>query len=160
MASPSSAGSENMDDNLGMFDAESEPLLLAIKARLEELTLLLESVSSHWHFEDKFYRFYHQSFKLHGIQQDTVKIVETLQSLWPEHELNPWFLQIVGEGTGREFSAEDNRDWLSKCRPLLEAFFHAKTMLELAVKYGRELDHAPSMMPSGWAALLYLYNVR
>jgi len=28
------------------------------------------------------------------------------------------------------------------------------------VKYGKELDYPPVTMPSGWAAVLYLYNLR
>lgn len=141
-------------------DADSEPLLLAIKARLDELSALLETASSHWHAEDKFYRFYHQSWKLYGLQRDTLEIVEALRSLWPEKQLHPWFDQIIREGTGLEFSFEDSRDRLRKGRPILEAFFHARTMLELAVKYGRDLEHAPRAMPSGWAALLELYSAR
>lgn len=42
----------------------------------------------------------------------------------------------------------------------LTAFFPAKTLLELVVKYGRELDSLPQMLPSGWAAVLHLYNLR
>ncbi len=142
------------------YDSPSEPLLLAIKARLEELAALLEKVSSHWHAEDAFYRFYHHSWKLYYLQCDTIEIVEKLRELWPDKQLNLWFEQIIGEGTGLEFSFEDNRDWLRLGRPILEAFFHARTMLEFAVKYGRELEHAPRMMPSGWAALLELYSAR
>jgi hypothetical protein len=140
------------------YDTASEPLLLAIKSRHAELTALLEQVSSHWHGEDKFYRFYHQSWKLFGLQTDTLDIVAALQALWPERYFHSWFAQIIREGTGLEFSFADNRDWLRKGRPILEAFFHARTMLEFAVKYGMELDHAPRAMPSGWAALLQLFS--
>jgi hypothetical protein len=28
------------------------------------------------------------------------------------------------------------------------------------VRYARELEHAPRLLPSGWAAVLYLYNIR
>src|SRR5438445_10480854 len=42
---------------------------IAAKARLPELEKLLEEVSSHWHAEDGFYRFYHQSFKVYGLQE-------------------------------------------------------------------------------------------
>lgn len=142
------------------YDALSEPLLLAIKARLDALTALREKVSSHWHAEDAFYRFYHQSWKLYGLQRDTVAMVEMLHQLWPEKKFHPWFAQIIGEGTRHEFSFQDNKDWLRRGRPILEAFFHARTMLELAVTYGRELEHAPRAMPSGWAALLELYSAR
>ena len=53
-----------------------------------------------------------------------------------------------------------NRDWLNETRPILEAFFHAKTFLGLAVRYAKALDHAPRLLPSGWAAVLSLYNAR
>jgi hypothetical protein len=33
-------------------------------------------------------------------------------------------------------------------------------MLEKIIKYGRELEEAPPMLPSGWAAVLYLYDLR
>jgi hypothetical protein len=33
-------------------------------------------------------------------------------------------------------------------------------MLEMAVKYGKELERPPNFLPSGWAALLYLYDLR
>ncbi len=143
-----------------MIDQASEPLLVAIKQRLPELEKLLEQVSSHWGFEDGFYRFYHQSFKVLSLQSSTLRIVEALESLNPGSEINPWFREIIAEGTGHEFKPELNMSWLASTRPILEAFFHARTMLEFAVKYGKDLDHAPAMMPSGWAALLYLYNMR
>jgi hypothetical protein len=139
-------------------DPESEPLLLAVKAKIDELRALLETVSSRWHGEDKFYRFYHQSWKLYGLQTDTMDMVEALQALWPKRHFHPWFAQIIRDGTGLEFSFADNRDWLRKGRPIVEAFFHARTMLEMAVRYGKELEHAPRAMPSGWAVLLELYS--
>ena len=43
---------------------------------------------------------------------------------------------------------------------VLEAFWHADYMLRMAVRYGQELDEAPSLLPSGWAALLHLYGIR
>ncbi len=100
------------------YDSPSEPLLLAIKTRSEELAALLEKVASHWHAEDKFYRFYHQSWKLFALQSDTIEIVEKLRELWPEKQMHPWFEEIIGEGTGLEFSFEDNRDWLRRGRPI------------------------------------------
>jgi hypothetical protein len=30
----------------------------------------------------------------------------------------------------------------------------------MAVRYGKELTEPPLMLPSGWAAFLYLYNLR
>ena len=89
-----------------------------------------------------------------------MQIVAALRSLRPDGPLNPWFEQIVKEGTGKEFQPEHNRRWLQETRPILEAFFHARTMLELVVRYARELQEPPQMLPSGWAALLCLYNLR
>jgi hypothetical protein len=56
--------------------------------------------------------------------------------------------------------APHNDRWLSETRPIIEAFFHARYFLEMAVHYGQALDKPPNAMPSGWAALLYLYNLR
>jgi lysophospholipid acyltransferase (LPLAT)-like uncharacterized protein len=74
--------------------------------------------------------------------------------------LHPWFEEIVAAGTGRTFQMEDNRRWLEVTRPMIEAFWHARFFVEMAVRYGRELDVPPGRLPSGWAALLYLYELR
>ena len=74
--------------------------------------------------------------------------------------LNPWFMQIVSEGTGHEFSAKMNERWLEATRPILEAFFHARYYLDMVCRYGRQLTEPPSPLPSGWAAVLYLYGLR
>jgi hypothetical protein len=42
----------------------------------------------------------------------------------------------------------------------VEAFLHTQYFLEMAVRYGRQLEHPPRHLPSGWAAFLYLYNLR
>jgi len=42
---------------------------------------------------------------------------------------------------------------------IAEAFFHAKFFLEMTVKYEKELEALPTTLPSGWAALLCLYNL-
>jgi hypothetical protein len=152
--------SEMLERMETVTDPQAQPLLDAIKARLPELEALLEKVSSHWHLEDGFYRFYHQSWKVYSLQHDTAEIVRLLQSLMADRPLNKWFTRIINDGTGKQFRDEHNQRWIDETRPILEAFFHAKTMLELAVKYGRELEKAPACMPSGWAALLCLYNLR
>ncbi len=89
-----------------------------------------------------------------------MQIVAALRSLRPDGPLNSWFEQILKEGTGKGFQPEHNRRWLQETRPILEAFFHARTMLELVVRYARELQEPPQMLPSGWATLLCLYNLR
>ncbi|MBF0547750.1 MAG: hypothetical protein HQM08_25145 [Candidatus Riflebacteria bacterium] len=134
-------------------------LLKAIKANLSELKKLLSRNNGEWGYEDPIYRFYHQSFKVYHLQQGTIEIVQSLNKLLPTLKLNSWFFKIFLEGTGKVFKMEDNQNWLVVTRPILEAFFHARYFLEMAVKYGEELESPPNCMPSGLAALLYLYNL-
>lgn len=137
-----------------------EQLLKALKANLPKLEVLLEESSSHWGLEDGFYRFYHCSMKVYRIQSDTLRIVEALKGLLPEAPLNSMFERIVQEGTGKSFEMEHNADWERHTRPMLEALFHARYFLELGCRYGRQLQTPPQPMPSGWAAFLYLFNLR
>jgi hypothetical protein len=142
------------------IDTEGEKLLHSLKQDLPALEGLLAEVDGHWGFEDSFYRFYHQSFKVYGLQSLTERIVESLRRHDQGKELNAWFLEIVARGTGKVFDNGVNRDWTNQTAPILEAFFHARAFLSFAVRYARELDHAPRLLPSGWAAVLYLYNIR
>lgn len=150
---PASPG--DLDDRL-----EVEDLFKKLKAALPELEDLLKECTSHWGYEDSIYRFYHQSFKVYQLQRSTLGIVDKLQALAPERRLNQWFMQIIAEGTSKTFAAQDNENWLEATRPIVEAFFHARYFLEMAVNYGRKLEYPPRLMPSGWAALLYLYDLR
>jgi hypothetical protein len=132
-------------------------LLSNIKKKLPKLEALLKETSG----EDSIYRYYHQSFKVYRIQEYTGKIVDMLKSLAPDdYEFNRDFMRIVKEGTGRTFEMVHNREWDKNTRPMVEAFFHARYFLEMAVKYGKELKKAPECLPSGWASVLYFYNLR
>jgi len=133
-------------------------LRINLRARAAELSELFRSVSDMWGYEDPIYRFYHQSFKVYALQADTQKIAKALQALLPDQPLNDWFAQIVREGTCKEFAIEDNQRWLEVTRPILEAFFHARYFLEMACRYSNAPEE--QMLPSGWAALLYLFNLR
>jgi len=134
-------------------------LLQRLRERRDELSRLLASVSDHWGFEDPVYRFYHQSWKVFSLQARTEAIVRVLASLAPDRPMNPWFATIVAEGTGRVFKDADNKAWLPATRPIVEAFFHARYFLEMAVRYST-LESPPMPLPSGYAALLYLYGLR
>ncbi len=136
-----------------------EALLRNLRSRQPELTALLEECSSHWGFEDPIYRFYRQSFKVYSLQDETARIAGVLQSLAPGRPMNPWFRQIVEQGTGKSFKQDDNADWMRVTRPILEAFFHARFFLEMAVRYAT-LPEPPTPLPSGYAALLCLYGLR
>jgi hypothetical protein len=137
------------------LDAE---LLRGIKANLPALRDLLADLSDRG-FEDPIYRFYHHSYKVYGLQNRTEEIVAALRGLLPQRDLDPLFLDIVAEGTGQQFSLDHNANWPSHTRPIVEAFFHARFFLEMAVRYA-DLPEAPTQLPSGWAALLCLYRLR
>jgi hypothetical protein len=134
-------------------------LLQRLKDNKSQLQQMFEEMSGHWGYEDPFYRYYHGSFKVYGVQSTTEKAVKLLQGLLPERQLNRVFERIIGEGTGKEFEMEHNKEWDRHTRPMLEAFTHAKFMVEMAVRYA-DLPEPPMPMPSGWAALLYLYDLR
>ena len=150
-------------DPMAQFRKQAElsgQLLSNTKQQLPKLEEMLAHVESHWAFEDGFYRFYHQSFKVYYIQKTTKGICDALQNLLPGRPLNKWFCLIVAEGTGSEFEMSHNQNWLRHTRPILEAFFHAHYFLKMSVKYGRELQTAADRLPSGWAAVLYLFDLR
>jgi hypothetical protein len=134
-------------------------LLQRLKEREPQLEQMLAEMSGHWTYEDHFYRYYHGSFKVYRVQATTEKAVALLRDLLPERKLNMVFERIIREGTGQQFEVEHNKEWDRHTRPLLEAFAHAKFMVEMSVRYA-DLPEPPATMPSGWAALLYLYDLR
>lgn len=143
--------------------AKKEAELLAnLKRKLPELKAKLEKIASHWGYEDPVYRFYYHSFKVYFLQKETQQISELLRSMAPEDcKLAPEFEELLNAGaSGKEFSNEHNQNWTQHTRPIVEAFFHAKYFLEMAVKYGTELEKPPETLPSGWAALLCFYGLR
>lgn len=139
---------------------EVQELFKNLKKDLPDLTNLLDRINGEWYGEDGFYRFYHQSFKVYFLQSVTEEVVLTLSNLLPNQPFNSWFEEIILEGTGKCFEYEHNKRWLKETRPIIEAFSHAKYFLEMAVKYGKKLNNPPIVLPTGWAALLYLYNLR
>lgn len=94
------------------------------------------------------------------MQELTQEASELLQSLLPDLPLNAWFRQIVIEGTGKEFDLSHNENWLHHKRHMVEALFHAHYFVKMACKYGQELEAQPLGLPSGYAALLYLFDLR
>jgi hypothetical protein len=135
-------------------------LLRNLREKRAELRTQLKAASDHWGYEDPVYRFYHQSFKVYWLQERTRSLAGLLAGIAPiDHPLDPWFLEIVRGGTDRTFTPEDNARWAEATRPILEAFFHARYFVEMAVRYSR-LETPPQLLPSGYAALLCLYGLR
>lgn len=155
-------GKEGFTDYFADRKEKDNQLLANIKAKLPELETLLEEVSSHWGYEDSIYRFYHHSFKVYGLQNKTRRIVDALRDLAPGGQsLCKEFEEIIKAGvSGKSFEPEHNKNWTYHTRPFVEAFFHAKFFLEMVVKYGKEMEEPPTMLPSGWAAVLCLYDLR
>ncbi len=75
-----------------------------------------------------------------------------------ENQLCEWFQQIVARETALAWEPDHNLNWAIHTQPIVEAFLHTKYFLEMMVKYGRELEAAPTMLPTGWAAILELYG--
>lgn len=136
-------------------------LLASIKRALPHLQELLDKTNKEWCYEDGVYRFYQQSFKVYGLQTYTIEIVNALAALDDGRPFgDDYFKMIVADGTGKQFEHAHNSDWLRHTRPIVEAFFHSHYFLTMVVKYGRELEGAPSLLPSGWASVLCLYGQR
>lgn len=147
--------------NFKELNKKQEELLKNIKDNIVFLEELFKKYGDHWHYEDMIYRFYHQSYKCYSIQSGTLEIVKALKNLAPQGIIfNCFFEEIFSEGTDKKFNTEHNSHWLLITRPIIEAFFHAKFFLEMTIKYGKELEKCPDCLPSGWAALLYFYNLR
>lgn len=140
---------------------EAVRLLKTIKAALPDLEMLREECDDG--VEDGVYRFYHESWKVYGeLQNLTTLVVAKLRALAPNpaKPLDEYFEEIIAAGTGKTWKRSDNENWTQVTRPLVEAFFHAKYFLDMAVLYGKELDTPPVTMPSGWASVLTLYGIR
>lgn len=145
------------------LDEAAQKLLENIKENLPELEALLEQIGEGSDpYEDGMYRFYHQSFKVYGLQHATLDVCKILDRmrLNPAWQLNPWFAEIVERGTREEFHSSHNENWPKHTRPIVEAFLHAQYFLKMAVKYGRKYDEPPEVLDYGWAALLELYKIR
>jgi len=146
------------------YEREANQLLKFFQTHLHEAETLLKKAFSHWGGEDPFYRFFHQSFKVYHVQPTTLEIVCFLEragaASFQEWRINRSVVKLLEAGTKKEFDFSHNKDWFGNAKPILDAFLYMREFLRLAVKYAKELEDAPRMLPSGWAALLYYYNKR
>lgn len=151
----------NIEDKMRL----SEVLLKNIKKELPRLEDFLRSINAHWCYEDLIYRFYHQSYKVYYRFpiKEAIDILNSLSPMAPgdiPNLPNHPFLKSILAAVPLGFVQSHNDDWCKYTRPIVEVSLHLKYFIEMAVKYGKELDKAPDMMPSGWAALLYYYGLR
>ncbi len=136
-----------------------EELLTNIKTRRPEIEAKLLWFKREE--PDLVYRFYHQSFKVFIMTSLIKSANELFESLAPESTvLNSWYATITQTAISKKFDDETNQAWFEETLPVTQGFWHAKYFLEQMIASADELDEAPQMLPSGWAAVLYLYNLR
>ena len=140
-------------------DESDAKFLLALRAHRAALTELLAKYAGEWGYDYRMHAFYNSNVRHGALRGDTERIVAALRAVYPERELNDQFLEIIREGTRRtsEFPSEDDPG-PSDSRHILEAFFHAHYMLEMAARYS-SLEEPPPEFPCGWGVLLHLYNL-
>jgi hypothetical protein len=144
------------------IDPRSEvALLLAnLKAALPELEKLREECRAR-DDEDVPYRLLHLSNKVYGAQHHTAKIVACLRTLAPvPGRLDDYIEEIIVDGTGKKWELSHNQDWTRHTRPIVEAYFWARYLLDMAIRFAREYDRPPALLDYGWAALLTIYRLR
>jgi hypothetical protein len=126
-------------------------------SRRSALVAAFESIE-----EDGVYRYYHQSFTIYSLQASVKRARQLFEDLAPQGmQLNPWLSTICEEGYAHQFDlARSNQHWHQETRPILEAFWHCLYFLRQLARYGRELDQPPQILPYGWAAVLWLYDIR
>jgi len=140
--------------------AKSIQLLENIRSNRDEI----EKQLLHFKSEepDLVYRFYHQSFKVFYMVPLIERADTLFRQLAPEGvDVNKWYSLIAKGGVGRKFDPDTTNDnWLGEVPPMLMAFWNAKYFLEQMLVAADELEEAPQVLPSGWAAVLYLYDLR
>lgn len=136
-------------------------LLKNIKQQMPKLEELLGRIESHSGEEDLVYRFYHHSSKTPYIQDFTSEIYDLMKKISPykTHEVLDTSFNNIVNIPQKQFEKKDLGNYEKAYRPMMEAFFHSKYFLKMAVKYGKEFQKPPHRCPSGWAAILELYNL-
>lgn len=110
---------------------------------------------------DLVYYFYHQSWDIFQYRTALEVNKALFESLSPDKKpLNSWFVSICETAIRKEFSDSTNANWASETQPILDAYWHTRYFLEQMLIAGEELETAPEILPYGWAAVLYLYNLR
>ena len=145
------------------LETKHKRLLKNIKKEMPKLEELLGRIDSHSGEEDLVYRFYHHSYRIIRIQSPTHEIYQMLKKISPyknQEVPDSFFQNIINVPKRKSFKDRDNQNYEKIYRPMLEAFFHSKYFLKMAIKYGKELKKPPQVCGSGWAALLELYNIR
>lgn len=140
--------------------AQADALLENIKNHRADVESLFKTFKREE--PDLVYRFYHQSFKVFTMVDLVRHAADLFQRISPDSvDLNDLFDSITSEALGKSFDTnETNSKWLAETMPILQGFWHSKYFLEQMLVAADELEETPEILPSGWAAVLYLYNLR
>ena len=114
-------------------------------------------------YEDKMYRFYHASFKVFWLIEHIEDIVKLLKKINPHrpYQFDEWFMQIIEDARKiGKFKRRYNRNFPKYARPILEAYLHCKYFLDMLEESLKMEEEPKSVISSGWAAILELYNIR
>ena len=133
-------------------DRGQRVLIKNLHKRRKVLEELLASINGHWEIEDIVYRLYHDSYKTVWAWDVTQKVMKELEGLYRYgyRNRNAVIKEIMDEGLDKKAGP---RKWI-------EAMLHARYLLEMAIKYSKEVKKPLQCLPSGYAALLYLYGLR
>ncbi|MFQ5668493.1 MAG: hypothetical protein ACE5I7_18975 [Candidatus Binatia bacterium] len=115
--------------------------------------------------EDGVYRLYHQSIKVATVYATAFDALDLFARLCPVRcRINPWFLGIAEDAKRAWTDVPDlralNADWTKHARPVIELAFHCEYFLKQFVRYETEDFVSLTALPSGVAAILYLYGLR
>ena len=112
----------------------NDAILSEVMARNDALHDFLNDMNTE--YTRSLYKFYSQSFKVYHLQDFTLKVHSLFKSIADATalQLHEGFEQIIAEGTGSTFDMSHNVDWLTHTRPIVEAFLHAKYMVEMMIR--------------------------
>jgi len=134
-------------------------LLEQLRAHLDALTRTQQQAHSP-EVTDRIYRFWHQSFKVFRLQYHTEQIADVLRRAGGNRPLNPWFEHLVAAGTGHVFHPEDNGRWYDTASGVVHSFLHVRHLLDVTVEAATTIEGPTPVLPSGWATVLSLYQLR
>ena len=140
-------------------DLHALTLLNNVKADLPELEQLRKAIESS-SYEDGVYRYFHGSLKVYALRRTTLALRRRFKRLMPGFKLSAPYENIVRDAVRQKWNPDRNLEWELHARPIVTAFLFSKYFLDMICLHGRELNEIPEILPSGFAAVLYLYHLR
>lgn len=140
--------------------ARLQELVANVKAHRDRIEALHEELL---HAEvDGVYRFWHKSFKVYLRLQPGIRgTFAELEALAPHGtEIDSWLARIILDGLKPKWTEETNANWLAETRPIVEAYWHCKHIVERIIEFSDWDPSASNLLPSGVATVLTIYGLR